>query len=287
MDDETHFRLAAGKRVVVLGMGNSAMDLAVESSYVADETYLAARSGVWIVPKYIFGKPVDQLSNDPRIPFPVRRWFFQNLIRLNSGTPDRHGLPMPTHRFGEAHPTISGRILDRLQHGAITPKPNIDSLDGDTVRFVDGTSVQADVVVYCTGYKITFPFFDEDLLAAPENHIELYRRVFHPEIPNVFFVGLLQPLGAVMPLAEAQGAWVGDYLLGDYALPAKAQMQADIADDQAAMAERYVSSKRHTIQVDFDDYLHDLAKERRAGAIRARQQGFQPPVLAHPAATPA
>jgi len=110
----------------------------------------------------------------------VRRWFFQNLIRLNSGTPDRHGLPMPTHRFGEAHPTISGRILDRLQHGAITPKPNIDSLDGDTVRFVDGTSVQADVVVYCTGYKITFPFFDEDLLAAPENHIELYRRVFHP-----------------------------------------------------------------------------------------------------------
>jgi len=279
--------LFAGKRVVVLGMGNSAMDLAVESSYVATETYLAARSGVWIVPKYIFGKPVDQLKNDPRIPFAIRRWFIQNLIKFNSGTPDRYGLPKPNHRFGEAHPTISGRILDRMQHGAITPKPNIASLDGDTVHFVDGTSVQADVVVYCTGYKITFPFFDDGLISAPENHIELFRRVFHPDIPNVFFIGLLQPLGAVMPLAEAQGAWVGDYLLGDYALPAHAQVLADINADQQSMAERYVTSKRHTIQVDFDDYLHDLRKERRAGAIRARQLGFRPPVMAHPAAMPA
>ncbi len=79
------------------------------------------------------------------------------------------------------------------------------------------------MVVYCTGYKITFPFFDEDFISAPENHIELFRRVFHPEIPNVFFIGLLQPLGAIMPLAEAQGAWVGDYLLGDYALPPAAR----------------------------------------------------------------
>ena len=97
--------------------------------------------------------------------------------------------------MGESHPTISGRILDRIQHGTITPKPNIDRFDGSRVRFIDGSEVEADVVVYCTGYKITFPFFDEDLISAPDNHIELFRRVFHPEIPNVFFVGLLQPLG--------------------------------------------------------------------------------------------
>jgi len=280
----TDSSLFSGKRVVVLGMGNSAMDLAVESSYVARETYLAARSGVWIVPKYIFGKPVDQLRNDPRIPFAIRRAFIERLIRFNAGTPDQFGLPRPTHRFGEAHPTISGRILDRIQHGAITPKPNIASLDGDSVSFVDGTTVEADVVVYCTGYKITFPFFDEDLINAPDNHIELFRRVFHPDIPNVFFIGLLQPLGAVMPLAEAQGTWVGDYLLGDYLPPARAQMLADIEADQQAMAKRYVTSKRHTIQVDFDDYLFDLAKERRAGEIRARQLGYPAPQFASAAA---
>ena len=147
------------------------------------------------------------------------------------------------------------------------------------MHFVDGSTAEVDVVVYCTGYKITFPFFEEHLISAPENHIELFRRVFHPELDNVFFIGLLQPLGAIMPLAEAQGAWVGDYLRGDYALPTAAEVRADIAADQAAMRERYVASKRHTIQVDFDDYLYALAKERAAGAARAREHGYKPPVL--------
>jgi cation diffusion facilitator CzcD-associated flavoprotein CzcO len=271
-----------GKRVVVLGMGNSAMDIAVESSYVAQSTHLAARQGVWIIPKYVFGKPVDQIRNDPRIPFKFRQRFIQQLVRSYVGPPERHGLPKPNHRFGEAHPTVSGRILDRIQHGTIQVKPNIDSLAGSQVRFVDGSAVDADVVVYCTGYKITFPFFDEDLISAPENHVELYRRVFHPAIENVFFIGLLQPLGAVMPLAEAQGAWVGDYLQGDYALPVRSELFADIASDQAAMRERYVASKRHTIQVDFDDYLYALAKERAAGANRARADGYRAPQLCRP-----
>jgi len=54
-----------GREVVVLGMGNSAVDIAVESSYVAHTTYLAARRGAWIVPKYLFGRPSDQLRNAP------------------------------------------------------------------------------------------------------------------------------------------------------------------------------------------------------------------------------
>jgi dimethylaniline monooxygenase (N-oxide forming) len=275
----------AGKDVVVLGMGNSAMDIAVESSYVAANTHLAARKGAWIIPKYVFGKPVDQLPNNPRIPFAIRQRMIHQTIKTLTGPPERYGLPKPDHKFGEAHPTVSGRILDRIAHGTISPKPNIASLDGDRVRFIDGSEVHADVVVYCTGYKITFPFFEKDFLAAPDNHIELFRRVFHPDIGGLYFVGLLQPLGAIMPLAEAQGAWVGDHLRGRYALPAPAEVRADIARDQAAMRKRYVASKRHTIQVDFDDYLHALDAERRAGAERARARGYAPPVSAH-AGTP-
>jgi hypothetical protein len=273
-----------GKHVVVVGMGNSAMDIAVESSYVAESTCLSARQGVWIIPKYVFGKPVDQIRNDPRVPFKVRQRVIQQLVRSYAGPPERYGLPKPNHRFGEAHPTISGRILDRIQHGTIEPKPNIASLEESRVRFEDGSEAAADVIVYCTGYKITFPFFDEQLIAAPDNHIELYRRVFHPEIPNVMFIGLLQPLGAIMPLAEAQGAWVGDYLLGDYAPPGPEQMRADIRADQEAMRKRYVASKRHTIQVDYDDYLYELARERRAGAARARDRGYAPPAPCRPSA---
>lgn len=269
-----------GKDVVILGMGNSAMDIAVESSYVAANTYLAARRGAWIIPKYVFGRPVDQLPNNPRIPFAIRQHMLHRLISTLTGPPERYGLPKPDHKLGQAHPTVSGRILDRIAHGTIAPKPNIASLAGDRVRFADGSEVHADVVVYCTGYKISFPFFEEGFLAAPDNHIELFRRVFHPEHPNLFFIGLLQPLGAIMPLAEAQGAWVGDYLRGEYALPPRPELLHDIAADQAAMRKRYVASKRHTIQVDFDDYLYALAAERRAGAERARARGYALPVPA-------
>jgi cation diffusion facilitator CzcD-associated flavoprotein CzcO len=272
------------KDVVVLGMGNSAMDIAVESSYVAANTYLAARRGAWILPKYLFGKPTDHLKNDPRIPFAVRQRAIQALVRAYIGTPQQFGLPEPDHRFGEAHPTISGRILDRITHGAVQVRPNIARLDGEEVEFTDGTRVHADVVVYCTGYKITFPFFDEDFLSAPDNRIDLFRRVLHPDIPNVFFLGLLQPLGAVMPLAEAQGRWVAEYLSGGYAPPPPAEMRRHIAEDLAAMQKRYVASKRHTIQVDFDDYLYHLERERRRGAERARARGNALPVPARAAA---
>jgi cation diffusion facilitator CzcD-associated flavoprotein CzcO len=267
-----------GKKVVVLGMGNSAMDIAVESSYVAEETYLAARRGVWVTPKYLFGRPTDQLKDDPRVPFKLRSRVFEKLLLSQFGPMERYGLPKPDHRFGESHPTVSGRILDRISHGTIKPKPNIKALHEHEIEFTDGTRVEADVVVYCTGYKITFPFFDEDFLAAPDNHIELFRRVFHPDFDNLAFVGLLQPLGAIMPLSEAQGRWIAEYLRGEYALPDEAALREDIRQDQEAMRKRYVSSKRHTIQVDFAHYLHHLDKERKAGAERARERAFALPI---------
>ncbi|QEC49991.1 NAD(P)/FAD-dependent oxidoreductase [Baekduia soli] len=268
----------AGRRALVLGMGNSAVDIAVEASYVADRTFLAARRGAWIIPKYLFGRPSDQLKNDPRIPFKIRQRVIHGIVRLHTGDLTRYGLPRPDHRFGEAHPTVSGRLLDRIQHGRITPKPNIRRLDGGQVEFADGTHEDVDVIVYCTGYKITFPFFDVDFMSAPDNRIELFRRVFHPDHDDLAFVGLLQPLGAIMPLAEAQGQWLAAYLTGAYALPPRDELLADIAADQRAMHRRYVASKRHTIQVDFDDYLADLAAEREAGARRAQARGNALPV---------
>ncbi len=271
-----------GKDVVVLGIGNSAMDISVEASYTAENVYLAARRGAHIVPKYIFGKPTDQLGGwvNPRIPFKLRQMAVEKLINTYVGKVTNFGLPEPDHQFGESHPTVSSRILDRITHGAIKVKPNIRRLDGNEVEFDDGSRVHADVVIYCTGYKISFPFFDEDFISAPDNRIDLYRRVFHPEIKNLFFIGLLQPLGAVMPLSEAQGCWVADYLAGDYQLPAEFEMRSFIADDMAKMQKRYVASKRHTIQVDFDDYLYDLAKELAAGEARAAGSGNRRPVEA-------
>jgi cation diffusion facilitator CzcD-associated flavoprotein CzcO len=267
-----------GKNVVVLGMGNSAMDIAVEASLVADRVFLAARRGAYIIPKYLWGRPLDQMGLSPRIPWPIRRTILQLLIGSTTGSLERYGLPKPDHKIGEAHPTISDQILSRLTHGEIEPKPNIAALEGSSVRFADGSVEPADVVVYCTGYKVTFPFFDESFIAAPNNDLPLFRRVFHPEIPNVFFMALLQPLGATMPLAEAQGAWVGEYLRGEYALPPARALRRDMERERRRMFKRYTASPRHTMQVDFDDYLLDLARERARGRERARARGFRLPV---------
>ena len=268
-----------GKKVVVLGMGNSAMDIAVEASYVSDGVVLAARRGAHILPKYVFGKPLDQvLKPNPRIPWRVRQVGLSAILRSQIGKVEDYGMPKPDHKLGDAHPTISDQILSRITHGEITCKPNIAELKGDRVKFSDGSEVEADVIVYCTGYKVSFPFFDESFISADDNDLPLFRRVFMPEIPNLAFIGLLQPLGAVMPLSEAQGRWVASYLRGEYALPSQAAMRVDIDRERDRMFKRYVKSKRHTMQVDFDDYLFHLEAEVREGSVRAAEVGFALPV---------
>ena len=127
---------------------------------------------------------------------------------------------------------------------------------------------------------MTFPFFSDGFISAPRNELPLYRRVFKPGIDNLFFIALLQPLGATMPLAEAQGRWVAAYLRGEYRLPAVAEMEADIEREVSRMRRRYVASPRHTMEVDFDDYLFALRRELKAGTRRAREAGFRLPVAA-------
>ena len=258
--------LLTGKRVVVLGMGNSAMDIAVEATQVAERVFLAARRGAWIVPKYVFGRPLDQFVTAPRVPLKVRQRFMATTLRAAIGDMERYGLPKPDHRVLEAHPTISDSILTRLTHGDITPKPNIARLTEETVVFADGSEERADVVIYGTGYKVSFPFFDPGVVAAPDNELPLYKRVFHPDLPGLYFLALLQPLGATMPLAEAQSEWICDHLTGRYVLPSRREVLEDIARERAAIRRRYVASKRHTMQVDYDDYLFEVRRERKRGA---------------------
>ncbi len=271
------------KKVLVVGIGNSAMDIATESSFVASETFLSSRRGAYILPKYLFGRPLDQIgvnSLTPLLPFAFRRAILMAMYRIGVGKVQDYGLPEPDHRLGEAHPTISADFLNRIAHGEMTWKPNVKAFEGGSVRFEDGTAEDVDIIVWCTGYKVTFPFFDEELVSAPDNDLPLFRRVFRPSIDNLAFIGLLQPLGAIMPLAEAQGRWIASYLRGEYQLPPRPQMERDMERERAKMFKRYVASKRHTMQVDFDNYLYALGKELKAGAARARDAGFTLPVPA-------
>jgi dimethylaniline monooxygenase (N-oxide forming) len=261
-----------GKRVLVLGIGNSAVDIAVESSRIGDATYLATRRGAWVIPKYLNGKPVDEIANSVTglAPIPVMRAVMQRSLKVAVGSPTDYGLPKPDHKLLEAHPTVSSEFLPRLGHGDITPKPNIDRFTGaNSVRFVDGSEAEVDLVVYCTGYKITFPFFDPAVLSAPDNRLLLFRRVASVERPGLYFIGFIQPLGPIMPIAEAQSEWVADLLSGRARLPAAAEMKSEIAVEEAKQRKRFVASKRHTVEVDFYPYLREIRHERKKAAARA------------------
>ena len=271
------------KAVLVVGMGNSAADIAVESSFVASRTFVSGRRGEHVIPKYVFGRPVDQVAVSPLtplVPFPVRHALFRAIYRVAVGRVEDYGLPKPDHRLLESHPTLSADLLGRVAQGEVTFKGAIAGLANDRVRFVDGSEETIDVIVWSTGYKITFPFFDQDFISAPDNELFLYRRVFKPGTDNLFFIALLQPLGPTMPIAEAQGRWIAAYLRGEYALPSIAQMKSEIGRERARMRRRYVASKRHTMEVDFDDYLYALRRELKAGAARARAAGSRLPVAA-------
>jgi dimethylaniline monooxygenase (N-oxide forming) len=259
-----------GKRVLVLGIGNSASDIAVESSRVAEETYLAMRRGAHVVPKYMFGVPTDHLTDSPlaRGPVALQRLGLAALLRLSQGRMTDYGLPKPDHAVLHAHPTVSDDLLSRLGHGDISVRPNIDRFEGSKAFFVDGTAAEVDTVIYCTGYKVTFPFLDERFVPARDNHVDLYRRVVSPDHPGLYFVGLVQPIGAIMPLAEAQSAWVADLVSGAGTLPSYDEMRRQIRIYDERLARRYVASKRHTIQVDFHAYLAEIARERRAARAR-------------------
>jgi dimethylaniline monooxygenase (N-oxide forming) len=271
-----HYRepdVLPGKRVLVLGLGNSAVDIAVESSRIADATFLASRRGAYVIPKYINGKPIDELSNPitSMLPLAVQRFFATRALGVASAAdPTAYGLPKPDHKLFQAHPTVSSELLPRLGHGDITPKPNIDRFTGGrSVRFADGSEEEIDLVVYCTGYRITFPFFRPEVFSAPDNRLPLYRRVVPVEHAGLYFIGFIQPLGPIMPLAEAQCEWVADLLAGRVSVPPGPEMRSEIENEERKMRKRYVASKRHTVEVDFYPYLREIRRERKPAEQRA------------------
>jgi thioredoxin reductase len=260
-----------GKRVLVLGIGNSATDIAVESSRHAEATFLAMRRGAWVMPKYLGSTPTDHHTTGlmARAPIGLQSFGMSLMLRLAVGKPTDYGLPKPDHKLLHAHPTVSQDLYNRLGHGDITVKPNVERLEGDSVVFEDGSREQIDIIVYCTGYKITFPFLAPEVFSAQDNKVDLYQRIVPPEQRGLYFIGLIQPLGAIMPLAEVQCDWVAELIDGEGALPDKLEMYREIAANEAKMGRRFVKSKRHTVEVDFDPYLRALQKERSRSRERA------------------
>ncbi|AYF72582.1 NAD(P)/FAD-dependent oxidoreductase [Nocardia yunnanensis] len=276
-----------GKRIVVVGMGNSGLDIATELSqrFIASKFYLSARRGVWVLPKYVNGQVGDKRSMPAWMPPKLGLKLKQRFVVKNRGHMEDYGLPKPDHLPFEAHPSASEEFLHRAGCGDITFKPAITKLDGDKVHFADGSIEAVDVVLCATGYHISFPFFtDPELLPDARNRFPLFRQMIKPGVDNLFFLGLAQPLPTLVNFAEQQSKLVAAYLTGNYRLPSRTEMTEAIEQAEAARSGRYYDSPRHTIQIEFEPYVRDLEKEMARGAQRAEAYGFAPPVRARAAA---
>ncbi|WP_433200071.1 NAD(P)-binding domain-containing protein [Dactylosporangium sp. CS-047395] len=264
----------AGRRVLVVGGGNSAMDIAVDASHVADSTLLSLRRGVWIVPKHLLGRPADTWNGAMarRLPWRLRQRVSERLLRLAVGRPEQYGLPAPAHGFLQDHPTLSDGLLGRITHGEIGVRPAIERFEESNVCFIDGSRDAVDLVVWCTGYRVDLPFLDPALLAPGPDRLPLYRRIFHLDAPGLFFVGLMQSTGAALPVVEAQARLVAAFLARQYALPAPAEQRADCARRLTAARDRW-GDRRPAMRIDFDVYLAEAAHELRQGARRLSSPG--------------
>ncbi|MFE9094634.1 flavin-containing monooxygenase [Streptomyces sp. NPDC007264] len=258
------------KRVLVVGMGNSAMDIAVDASYTSrGPVLLSARHGVHIVPKYLFGRPSDATGGALAVlPWRIRQRLAETLLRLAVGTPQRYGLPAPRGGLLQNHPTISDTILHRLTHGEVVARTGIDRLDRDRVVFTDGTSDPVDLIVWATGYRVTLPFLSPRWAGEDPERLPLYKRVFHLEEPSLAFVGLMQSTGAALPVVEAQAKLVAACFSGDYALPSGHDQRRAVARALRAATVRWGQDRRPMMRIDFDQYVADLPREITAGRAR-------------------
>ena len=253
-----------GKRVLVIGGGNSACDVAVETARVSQTTDLSWRRGYRIVPKFIFGLPGDKIYNStverfPFIPRKVRWWVMQKLLLLLNGPNSLYGLPEPDHDFGETHPTINSELLYFIRHGKIRPRPDIKQWDQNEVEFMDGSRASYDSIIACTGFVIRHPFFKKELIDFSEGPVPLYLRMFHPKLENLSFIGLFQPLGCIWPLAELQSKLLAQKLLGLWRLPDDIDARVEAEAKNPAL--RQIKTPRHTITVEYPVFRRELLDE--------------------------
>ena len=252
-----------GRRVLVIGGGNSACDIAVETGRVAAWTGLSWRRGYDLLPKLMFGQPPDVLNARMQwIPAPLRRRLQWLSWRVLTGGNAPYGLPEPDHDIVRSHPVLNSELPYSLRHGSVHPYPAVTAFDGPRVRFADGRVEPFDVVIAATGFRISFPFFDPGLLAFDDDRVPLYLRVFSPEHPTLYFIGLVQPSGSIWPLAEAQARLVAARINGRYRPPSDLATRA--AADAETIRTRWVATPRHAIEVDYHHHLGELERALRS-----------------------
>ena len=250
----------ANKKVLVIGGGNSACDVAVETARISSSTHLSWRRGYYLIPKFMYGLPVDMYALKNRwMPAFIREPFTKLMLQIFQGRNKDIGLQEPTQNLFGTHPTVNSELYYAVRHGKVTPHKDILRYEGKTIHFVDGSKEDFDVVIACTGFKIKHKFFDKDFLCFEEGKVPLLHRMIPAKIKNLYFIGLFQPLGCIWPGAELQSKLAAKHLKGLWKpkKPIKVLIDAELNKPDV----KQIDTPRHTITVDDFAFRERLKKE--------------------------
>ena len=203
-----------GKRVLVIGAGNSGCDIAVDAIHHGLSCDLSMRRGYYFVPKYVFGKPADTLGGMIKLPMPIKRVIDGAILKWFVGDPQKYGFPKPDYRLYESHPIVNSLVLYHAGHGDIRIRPDVERFDGKLVRFTDGTSAEYDMILTATGYKLDYPFIDDALLNWQGDAPHLYLNCMHPERDDLFVLGMVEASGLGWQGRHEQAEMVVRYIEG-------------------------------------------------------------------------
>lgn len=264
----------AGKRVLIVGLGNSGADIACDAVRSAARTYVSVRRGYHFVPKHIFGKPADVFAHQgPKLPRWLEAHVFTWLQRWLVGDTRALGMPEPDHNILQAHPLLNDQLLHHLRHGDVTLKPDIAQFEGQCVRFKDGSSVEVDEVLMATGYRTVLPYLDPADIEWQGQRVAHFLTVFSRKHPSLFTLGFVELNGALYPHLDRLSALVAEYARAAEQSPASAERFRELVksmDIDLSGGNYYVKSARH------DFYCDEAALRRATLRVFARAR-WKPP----------
>nr|WP_106208330.1 NAD(P)-binding domain-containing protein [Kineococcus rhizosphaerae] len=243
-----------GRRVLVIGGGNSACDIAVDAARTAERVVLSMRRGYWFIPKHVLGRPSDVFaSGGPHLPVRVQQFLFSRALTLLHGKPSRWGLQDPDHRLFETHPVLNSNLFLALQHGDIDPRPGIAAVDGRTVTFTDGRTAEVDTIIAATGYRHRVPYAQRYF--GDEQHPDLYLTAFSREHEGLFGIGFTETNSGAFKHFDAFAQMIASHLQDRRSNPERyAQFVRFLRTDRPDLSGgiRFDASPRHRGYVDAD-----------------------------------
>jgi len=242
----------AGKRVLIIGGGNSGCDIACDAAQYAAHATISLRRGYHFIPKYIMGEPADVFASRFDLPGWIERPIFSTVVRLLVGDLRRYGLPKPDHKVMESHPIMNTQLLHHLGHGDLHVKPDVVRFEGPRVHFKDGTSEAVDIVLFATGYRVSYPFMDREHFKWFGKYPDLYLSALHRKYDNVCCLGLHQTDGGAYDFFAFQADMMANFILDRQQNPERAEQfrclkQRDYPELSGGI--RYVKSARHETYV--------------------------------------